>query len=183
MQNTKQIILSATLIAGFILFVIYDKQNDEPSVGVVVTPTQSFGINSDKTSSITLAPQIDAVVPAVSPVPLRAPIPPPVVTKPAPAPKAAIYKDGTFTGKVADAYFGNLQVRAVISRGKLSDVKFLEYPNDQPQTLEISNRSMPKLKSEAISSQSAKVDIISGATQTCEAFNESLADALLQASV
>ena len=74
-----------------------------------------------------------------------------------------------------------MQVATVINGGRVTDIKFLQYPKDQPTSLAISNSSMPKLKSEAISSQNEKVDIISGATQTCEAFNETYADALLQA--
>ncbi len=187
MQNTKQIILSASLIAVFILFVIYEKQNADSSANAFVAPlAQGTPTAIDKTPSVT-----PAVPPATPTKPyIPAPTPTQVAIKPSPAapapvpaptPRVAKYQDGTFTGKVADAYFGNLQVATVINSGKITDVKFLEYPNDQPESLQISNRTMPKLKSEAISSQSEKVDIISGATQTCEAFNESLADALLQA--
>ena len=122
--------------------------------------------------------------PAPTPTPLPTPTPTPTPT-PAPVtpPPARNYKDGAYTGKVADAYFGNMQVATVIKGGKVIDIKFLQYPNDQPLSLEISNRTMPKLKSEVISSQNEKVDIISGATQTCEAFNETYRDALLQAKV
>ena len=96
--------------------------------------------------------------------------------------KTARYKDGTYTGPVADAYFGNIQVKAVVSGGKLSDVQFLQYPNDRGNSIRISQQSMPILKSEAIKAQSAGVDIISGATQTSEAFKQSLAAALAKAA-
>ncbi len=186
MQNTKQIILSASLIAVFILFVIYEKQNADSSANAFVAPlAQGSPTTIDKTPSVT-----PAVPPATPTKPLPVPTPTQVAIKlspaapapvPAPTPNVAKYQDGTFTGKVADAYYGNMQIAAVISGGKIIDVKFLQYPNDQHESLEISTRTLPKLKSEAISAQSAKVDIISGATQTCEAFNETLADALLQA--
>ena len=90
-------------------------------------------------------------------------------------------KDGSYTGKVADAYFGNVQVQAMISGGKLTDVQFLQYPQDRPASARISNNAMPILKSEAITAQNSQVDIVSGATQTSQAFSESLADALSQA--
>lgn len=92
------------------------------------------------------------------------------------------YKDGTYTGTVADAYYGNLQVKAIISGGKLTDVQFVEYPNDNNTTLKINQQAMPLLRSEAIQKQSAKVDIISSASQTSNAFKESLSSALQQAS-
>ncbi len=91
------------------------------------------------------------------------------------------YKDGTFSGSVADAFYGKLQVSVVIRGGKITDVQFLQYPNDNPHTQEVSNNSLPQLKQEAISAQTAKVNVISGATQTSEAFVQSLQAALNQA--
>ena len=93
-------------------------------------------------------------------------------------PVSGQYKDGSYTGSVADAFYGNVQVRATVSGGKLTDVAFLQYPSEQGHSLEISNYAMPILKSEAITAQSANVDIVSGATQTSEAFQQSLAAAL-----
>jgi uncharacterized protein with FMN-binding domain len=92
------------------------------------------------------------------------------------------YKDGTYTGSVADAYYGNVQVQAIVQNGNIADVQFLQYPSDNGNSANISQRSMPLLKAEAISAQSATVDIISGATQTSQAFQQSLTAALNQAS-
>lgn len=97
-------------------------------------------------------------------------------------PAAGTYRDGIYTGRVTDAFYGNYQVAAVISGGKLTDVKFLMYPNDRHESTEINEQAIPILKSEAIRAQSANVDIVSGATQSAEAFRESLASALAQAS-
>jgi len=94
---------------------------------------------------------------------------------------AGQYRDGNYTGSIADAYYGNIQVKALIKNGKLIDIQFLQYPNDRPSSTEISNQSLPQLKKEAIQSQNAQVDIVSGATQTSQAFQESLQNALQQA--
>lgn len=91
------------------------------------------------------------------------------------------YKNGTYTGSVADAYYGNIQVQAVISGGRLSDVIFLQYPSDRNRSIAINTQAMPYLKSEAIQAQSANVDIISGASDSSSAFVQSLGDALAQA--
>lgn len=91
------------------------------------------------------------------------------------------YADGTYVGSLADAFYGPMKVEAVISGGKLTDVQFLSYPNDRGTTIEINQHAMPLLAQEAVSAQSANVDIISGATQTSEAFNQSLATALSEA--
>jgi uncharacterized protein with FMN-binding domain len=93
----------------------------------------------------------------------------------------ALLKNGTFTGVAADAQWGYVQVQAVIQNGKLTDVKFLEYPNHRSRSVEINTYAMPMLTSEAIQAQSAQVDVVSGATDTAFAFMQSLDDALTQA--
>lgn len=91
------------------------------------------------------------------------------------------YKDGTYTGSVADAYYGNLQVKAVISGGKITDVQFLQYPNDRGNSIRVNTQAMPYLKAEAIQIQDSNVDTVSGASYSSKAFRESLASALKQA--
>ena len=91
------------------------------------------------------------------------------------------YKDGTYTGKSADAFYGNIQVQAVIAGGKLTDVRFLQYPNDRTRSIAINTLAMPNLKQEAIQAQTANVNIITGATDSSNAFDQSLSSALSQA--
>lgn len=91
------------------------------------------------------------------------------------------YKDGIYTGSVADAFYGNIQVQAIISGGRLTEVKFLQFPNDRGTSIEINQQADPILAQEAIQAQSAHVDIVSGATDTSHAFIESLQAALNQA--
>lgn len=93
----------------------------------------------------------------------------------------ATYADGTYTGSVADAFYGNVQVSATISGGKLVDVKFLQYPDTHSTSVYINSQAMPYLKQEAIQAQSANVQIVSGATFTSQAFIQSLQNALNQA--
>jgi uncharacterized protein with FMN-binding domain len=92
------------------------------------------------------------------------------------------YKDGEYTGPVVDAFYGNIQVKAIIQDGRLTDVQFLQYPNDRPNSIEINERMIPIVRQEAIQSQSANVDIVSGATDSAVAFKQSLGKALEQAS-
>jgi uncharacterized protein with FMN-binding domain len=91
------------------------------------------------------------------------------------------YKDGTYTGTTASSEYGDVQVSATISAGKLSDITFITMPSEQGHTAQVTASSEPVLKSEAIASQSANVNIISGATQTTQAFEQSLQSALSQA--
>ena len=91
------------------------------------------------------------------------------------------YKDGTYSGSSADAYYGNVQVSATISGGKITNIKFLDYPQTHNTSVVINQQAMPYLTQEAIQSQSPNVQIISGATFTSQAFMQSLSSALSQA--
>ncbi len=93
----------------------------------------------------------------------------------------AQFKDGSYTGKSSDALYGYIQVKATVTGGRLTNVTFLDYPQDQRNSVEINNAAMPLLKQQAIAAQSAQVDGVSGATDTSQAFIESLGDALSQA--
>jgi uncharacterized protein with FMN-binding domain len=95
--------------------------------------------------------------------------------------KKNLYADGTFTGSVADAYYGNIQVQTTIQNGKIVDIQFLQFPSDRSTSRRINSIADPQLASEAISLQSANVDIVSGATDSSLAFRQSLGSALTQA--
>jgi uncharacterized protein with FMN-binding domain len=91
------------------------------------------------------------------------------------------YKDGTYTGNVADAQWGVVQIQTTIKNDKITSVQFLQYPNDRSRSVEINGYADPILVNEAIQAQSANVDIVSGATDSSEAFIQSLSNALSQA--
>lgn len=91
------------------------------------------------------------------------------------------YKDGTYTGDNVDAYYGFVQVKVTVGNGKITDVSFLNYPSDRRTSIYINSQAMPYLQQEAISAQSAQVNLVSGATQTSIGFRKSLQSALDQA--
>lgn len=92
-----------------------------------------------------------------------------------------MYKDGTYTGPSVDAYYGYVQTQVTVQGGQIVDVQFLDYPQDRGQSIMINNYATPILRREAIQAQRAPVNAVSGATYTSQAFNESLAAALVQA--
>ena len=127
---------------------------------------------------------IQAIVPTGLPTPTSTPQPKadqPLTGTPTPAQTSGQYRNGQYTGSVADAYYGNVQVKAIITNGKISDVQFLQYPNDRRTSQMINSQAMPYLTEEAIQAQNAQVDGVTGATQTSRAFIESLTSALSQA--
>lgn len=92
------------------------------------------------------------------------------------------YRNGTYTGGVATNQWGSVQVQATISGGKITNVEFLQFPQERRRSQAINSQVTPILQSEAIQAQSANVNIISGATLTSESFQQSLQSALVQAS-
>ena len=151
----KKFFLSVIFIAVFTVYVLYQRGF-----------SNNFIVNKPS--------------PTASDLPTQTPADNNSITTPTPVTKGK-YKDGTYLGNVADAYYGDLQVKAIIKDGKITDVQFLKYPNDRDTSVEINGQAMPYLKQETIQAQSAEVQIISGATQTSIAFKESLAYALNQA--
>ena len=91
------------------------------------------------------------------------------------------YRDGRYSGTLADAYYGNVQVGVVVTGGKLAEVTFLKYPDQQQNSTRLNQDAIPHLNHEAIAVQSANVDSVTGASLTSAAFVESLSAALEQA--
>ena len=118
--------------------------------------------------------------PAAVPLQTQAPMPTPVQPT---QQKNGQYRDGSYTGPSVNVYYGYVQVRATIQGGKLADIQFLQYPSDRNRSVQINTYAMPILKQEAISTQSAQVDGVSGASATSQGFVESLGSALTQARV
>lgn len=118
--------------------------------------------------------------PTAHPQPAFVPtLPPPTATS---APSTGQYKDGTYKGPQVDAFYGLVQVQAVIQNGKIKTIQFLQYPNDDRRTSQrINSVAVPYLQQEALQAQTSNVDIISGATLTSEAFMMSLQSALANA--
>jgi uncharacterized protein with FMN-binding domain len=89
----------------------------------------------------------------------------------------------TFTGDVAQTRWGPVQVAVSVADGKLTDVQVVEYPNENPRDAQINSYALPILIQETMSSQSAGIDMVSGATVTSEGYIQSLQSALDQAGL
>ncbi len=157
----KKTIVSAILIGIFMLYCFLHAAN-----AIAIVPTTATTARSS--SSSTSAATATATSGTTST---------PVAT----STSASTYKNGTYTGSVADAQWGVVQVQVVIQNGEIVNVQFLQYPNERNRSVEINSYADPILVNEAIKAQSAKVDIVSGATDTSQAFIQSLSNALSQA--
>lgn len=168
----KKTILSLALVFTFAAYTLHARIIGA-SIPVVLTP------EPDKPKVALVLPKYNGT-PSTPPPPIVTPAPTPTPSTPPPPViiSSGKYKDGSYTGSVADAYYGNVQVKVFISTGKIADVQFLDHPQDRQTSVRINNRAMPYLISEAIAAQDANVDTVSGASFTSAAFRESLSSAL-----
>ena len=161
----KKFLVAVVIVAAFILYSIMYSH----SAAVVPNSGSSSGSSSSN------LPAATATAPSTSGTTGTTP------TTGTSGTSGSQYKDGTYTGSIDNAQWGYIQVQAIIQGGKITDVKFLQYPNDRNRSIDINNYADPQLTSEAIQAQSANVDVVTGATDSSEAFIQSLTDALAQA--
>ena len=159
----KKLFLSAFVIGLFILYGLSKREDARMQLQV----SQPIPV------APTLPPQAGSQGASITPLPTQAANPP--------VQQQGKYKNGTYTGSVADAYYGSVQVQVTITSGSITAVTFLQYPNDRSTSIYINSQAMPYLQQETIAAQSAQVDIVSGATYTSQAFQQSLASALAKA--
>lgn len=150
--------------------------------GLLVFLKQVRG-SDDKPVVIGNSTPLPTSIPTATPTPVQNVTPQPnTVLQPTATPKPkGQYKDGNYTGSIEDAFYGNIQVQAKISSGRITDVVFLQFPNDNRTSQFINSQADPMLTQEAIQVQNANVDIVSGASASSQAFQASLANALAQA--
>lgn len=96
------------------------------------------------------------------------------------APTTAAFVDGTVTGPVVSTRFGDVQVQVTITAGLVDEVTALQLPSGDGHSRQISQAAEPILREEALTAQSASIDLLSGATYTSRAYVKSLQAALDQ---
>jgi len=158
----KKAIVSLVIVGAFVIYSIIYAHS-----GLVAVIPNTQGESPSSSNSTTIPSSTETPGVTVTPNSTQTP--------------GSLYKDGSYTGSVDDAQWGVVQVKAIITREKITDVQFLQYPNDRNRSIYINSIADPQLTSEAIQAQSANVDIVTGATDSSEAFIQSLTDALSQA--
>ena len=89
----------------------------------------------------------------------------------------------TYTGSVAQTRWGPVQVKITVQDGRLTKVTVLQQPNGNRRDQEINDQALPILIDETVSAQSAKIDMVSGATVTSEGYLQSLQAAIDEAGI
>ncbi len=166
MPTRAVVTLAATVVGLFLLVSFRTPPSNTIGSGVALLPARS-------------SPSASSSPPAVTP----SGAPPSGGRTPAAtaAPTAAGLKDGSFTGQDFPNFYGDVQVQIIVSGGRITDVKALQYPTDRPQSAYISSVAIPYLHDEVLKAQSAQIDIISGATFTSDSYAQSLQSALARA--
>jgi uncharacterized protein with FMN-binding domain len=84
----------------------------------------------------------------------------------------------TVTGALVQTQYGNVQVRVTLRGNRLTDVRAVHLTDSSSTSVQISASAAPMLREEALSAQSANIDLVSGATYTSEGYKASLQAAL-----
>jgi uncharacterized protein with FMN-binding domain len=85
---------------------------------------------------------------------------------------------GTFTGNQAQTQWGIVQVRIVVSGGKIVKATAIKYPTENHHDQEINSWAIPALEEATVTANSAQIDALSGATVTSNGYIESLQSAI-----
>jgi uncharacterized protein with FMN-binding domain len=107
--------------------------------------------------------------------------------------KKVVVATRTFTGSAAEAdRWGPLQVTILVRKTtttigtkktvkrKITSVRVPLYPNHTDRSIFINDHALPTLVQEALQAQSAHIYVVSGATNSSDAFAQSLQSAILR---
>jgi uncharacterized protein with FMN-binding domain len=89
----------------------------------------------------------------------------------------------TFTGSVDNTQEGPMQVAITVSGNKITKITVVQRTDDGSESNSIDAMALPKLTSEALTAQSAKIDAVSGASYTSAGYIQSLQSAIDQAGL
>jgi uncharacterized protein with FMN-binding domain len=82
------------------------------------------------------------------------------------------------TGKVGNTVYGPVQVQLIVKSGKIVKVAILQQPANTIHDIQIGEFAFPRLISETLTAQNAKIDAVSGASYTSAGYIASLQSAV-----
>jgi uncharacterized protein with FMN-binding domain len=87
----------------------------------------------------------------------------------------------TVTGSAAMTPYGPMQVKVTLAGQRITKATVVQQTDDGTESQQIDSFAIPKLTSETIAAQSARIDAVSGASYTSSGYIKSLQSALDQA--
>jgi uncharacterized protein with FMN-binding domain len=94
------------------------------------------------------------------------------------APASLPASETTVTGHVAETAYGPVQIQLIVKSGKIVKVAVLQQPSNTSHDIQIGEFAFPRLISETLAAQDAKIDAVSGASYTSAGYISSLQSAL-----
>jgi uncharacterized protein with FMN-binding domain len=147
----RRVILAVTgTIAGLVALLSF--KSHSPSVPVAATT--STGSGSSSSSATTVPGEFRSVVGPLS------------------------TGETTVTGHVANTVYGPVQIELVVKNSKIVKVAVLEQPMNTIHDIQIGEFAFPRLISETLAAQGAKIDAVSGASYTSAGYIASLQSAI-----
>lgn len=104
-------------------------------------------------------------------------------TTPAGTTKPGSGTSGTFAGDTAQTAWGPVQVQITVTGGQITAAKALQWPNGDRRSQSIAQQSIPYLIQQTLSTKSANVQGVSGASYTSDGWRRSLASARSKAGI
>ena len=89
----------------------------------------------------------------------------------------------TYAGDAVMTRYGNVQVQITVKDGKITAADVLQVPDNDRRDQMINSAAVPVYNQEAVSAQSAQIDVVSGATYTWDGYTQSLQSAIDQANL
>jgi uncharacterized protein with FMN-binding domain len=159
----RRVILAvAGTIAGLVALLSF--RSHVPSAPVAATTGGSGGTSSSSSSSSSSGGGQTEVVPGA--------FPQGSIAKNLPAGEAVV------DGKVASTAYGPVQIQLITKDSKIVKVAVLVQPTNTLHDVQIGEFAFPKLISETLAAQDAKIDAVSGASYTSAGYIQSLQSAL-----
>jgi uncharacterized protein with FMN-binding domain len=159
----RRVILAVTgTIAGLVALLSF--RSHVPSAPVAATAGGSGGTSSSSSAPSSSGGGQTEVVPGA--------FPQGSIAKKLPSGETAV------DGQVANTAYGPVQIQLIKKDSKIVKVAVLVQPTNTLHDVQIGEFAFPKLISETLAAQNAKIDAVSGATYTSAGYIQSLQSAL-----
>lgn len=155
----RAVVTGAATAAGVVLLLSL-----KPHEAAGPAPVISSGSGSTDSGSAGSSPAPSA--PSASPAPAS------------PAPASSGGATRKVSGDTVNTRYGPVQVQVTLAGSRITTVDVVKYPTQDRRDREINSSALPMLNQEAISAQSAQIDVVSGATYTSDGYVRSLQSAL-----
>lgn len=162
----RAVVTGAATAAGVVLLLSL-KPHEAPGPAPVIGSGAAAGSGSGSGS--------DVSEPSTAPVPSS---PSSSASAPASASGSGSGATRKVSGNTVNTRYGPVQVQVTLAGSRITAVDVLKYPTAERRDLQINSSALPVLNQEAIAAQSARIDVVSGATYTSDGYVRSLQSAL-----